>query len=517
MSIQQKRRRRRPRQNGKENRRETTLNQLPRQSLINPIAPTELLSVDEIESIHRYSLELLRDIGINFLLPEARQYLKQAGAIIEPGSERVRFDPDMVEDLIGLAPAKITVHARNPENNIIIGGNHLVFDSVSSAPNCSDIIGGRRSGNIEDFRKFIKLAQYFNIIGCIGGYPVEPQDWHPSIRHLEATRDFVFLSDKPLRGYATEKSRLLDALEMVRIGRGIDAAQFARETSVMTVVNINSPLAVDTVMAEGIIEMAKRNQLTIITPFTLAGAMAPITLAGAIVQQNAEALAGYVLSQLVRPGAPVMYGAFTSNVDMKSGSPAFGTPEYMKSAIIGGQLARRYGLPYRSSNTCAANAVDAQAAYESVFSLWGAISGGCNLLKHGAGWLEGGLCASFEKFVLDVDMLQMVAEYLKPVQINDREVALQTIDEVGPGGHFFGTQHTQERYKTAFYAPLISDWRNFESWQEAGAPEAAQKAHSVYQQALREYQAPPIDEAIREEINEFVAKRTAEGGVKTDF
>lgn len=517
MSVQLKRRRRRTRDGRTENKQQKALSQLPRQSLINPIAPTELLSKDEIESIHQASLKLLRDTGVNFLLPEARRYLTQAGAIIEPGSERVRFDPEMIEALIGLAPSEVTVHARNPEHNITIGGNHLVFDCVSSAPNCSDIIGGRRPGNSKDFRQFLKLAQYFNIIGCIGGYPVEPQDWHPSIRHLEGTRDLIFLTDKPLRGYATEKHRLLDALEMVRIGRGIDEAQFIRETSVMTTVNINSPLAVDTVMAEGIIEMAKLNQLTILTPFTLAGAMAPITLAGAIVQQNAEALAGYVLSQVVRPGAPVMYGAFTSNVDMKSGSPAFGTPEYMKSAVIGGQLARRYGLPYRSSNACAANTVDAQAAYESVFSLWGAISGGCNLLKHGAGWLEGGLCASFEKFVLDVDLLQMVTEYLKPIQINEREIALNTIDEVGPGGHFFGTEHTQERYKTAFYTPLISDWRNFESWQEAGAPEAAQKAHSVYQQALREYETPPIDEAIRDEINEFVARRTAEGGVKTDF
>ena len=212
-----------------------------------------------------------------------------------------------------------------------------------------------------------------------------------------------------------------------------------------------------------------------------------------------------------------MYGAFSSNVDMKSGSPAFGTPEYMKTSIIGGQLARRYGLPYRSSNVCAANTVDAQAAYESVFSLWGAITGGCNLLKHGAGWLEGGLCASFEKFVLDVDLLQMVAEYLKPIEINDEEIALDTIDEVGPGGHFFGTQHTQERYKTAFYSPLISDWRNFESWTESGSPTAFEKANKVYQQALEEYQPPLLDLTISDELDDFVARRTAEGGVKTDF
>ena len=493
------------------------IQQLPRQQLLNPYEPTRILSEDQIESIHQASLSLLRDTGLDVLLPQAREILAKAGAIVGKGSQRVRFDPEMVEQSIGQAPEKVVVHARNPENNITIGGNHVVFDCVSSAPNCSDLHGGRRSGNIEDFRKFVKLAQHFNIIGCLGGYPVEPIDWHPSIRHLEGTRDFIQLTDKPLRGYATEKYRLLDALEMVRIGRGVDQAQFERETSVMTTVNINSPLALDTVMAEGIIEMARRNQLTIITPFTLAGAMAPITLAGALAQQNAEALAGYVLSQTVNPGAPVMYGGFTSNVDMKSGSPAFGTPEYMKTAIAGGQLARRYGLPYRSSNVCAANAVDAQAAYESVFSLWGAISGGCNLLKHGAGWLEGGLCASFEKFILDVDLLQMVSQFLQPIQIDDKELALDTIDEVGPGGHFFGTEHTQARYKDAFYAPLISDWRNFESWQEAGSPEAATKANVLYQQALREYEKPPLDEAIKDELDDFVARRISEGGVKTDF
>jgi trimethylamine--corrinoid protein Co-methyltransferase len=493
------------------------IQQLPKQQLVNPYEPTRILSEDQIESIHQASLSLLRDTGLDVLLPQAREILAKAGAIVGKGSQRVRFDPEMVEQSIGQAPEKVVVHARNPENNITIGGNHVVFDCVSSAPNCSDLHGGRRSGNIEDFRKFVKLAQHFNIIGCVGGYPVEPIDWHPSIRHLEGTRDFIHLTDKPLRGYATEKHRLLDALEMVRIGRGVDQAQFERETSVMTTVNINSPLALDTVMAEGIIEMARRNQLTIITPFTLAGAMAPITLAGALAQQNAEALAGYVLSQTVNPGAPVMYGGFTSNVDMKSGSPAFGTPEYMKTAIAGGQLARRYGLPYRSSNVCAANAVDAQAAYESVFSLWGAISGGCNLLKHGAGWLEGGLCASFEKFILDVDLLQMVSQFLQPIQIDDKELALDTIDEVGPGGHFFGTEHTQARYKDAFYAPLISDWRNFESWQEAGSPEAAAKANVLYQQALREYEKPPLDEAIKDELDDFVARRISEGGVKTDF
>ncbi|MGK0226912.1 MAG: trimethylamine--corrinoid protein Co-methyltransferase, partial [Thermoproteota archaeon] len=277
------------------------------------------------------------------------------------------------------------------------------------------------------------------------------------------------------------------------------------------------PLRLDHPMATGIIEFASRNQASIITPFTLAGAMAPVTIAGAVVQQNAEALVGIALSQIVRRGAPVMYGGFTSNVDMKSGSPAFGTPEFMQSAMLGGQLARRYGFPYRSSNVNAANAVDAQAAYESVFSLWGAVMGGANVVFHGAGWLEGGLRASFEKMVLDADLINMVGSFLAPLVVDQATMALDAIDEVGPGGHFFGTQHTQDRYRTAFFAPMISDWRNFEAWEEAGSPTADEKAATLYKQLLIEYQQPSFEADRLAAVNEFVDRRIAEGGVETDF
>lgn len=491
--------------------------QRPKQHLQIPYEPTKVFSDDQIEYIHQCSLKLLRDTGINVLLPEAKQLLKDAGADVDPNSDRVRFDPDMVESYIGLAPSEVMVHARNPENNMHIGANRIYFDTVSSAPNVSDIDNGRRPGNVADFRNLLKLAQYFNVVSCIGGYPVEPLDWHASIRHLHATKDILTMTDKAIRGYSLGKDRLLDALEMSRIARGISEAQLLKESSLVTTINVNSPLVLDIAMSEGVIEMAKRNQLIILTPFTLAGAMAPVTLAGAIVQQNAECLGGYMLSQVVRKGAPIMYGAFTSNVDMKSGAPAFGTPEYMKSVIAGGQLARRYGLPYRTSNVCAANAVDAQAAYESVFSLWGVIMGGGNLVKHAAGWLEGGLCASYEKFVLDVDLLQMVSEFCQPIKLDDEEVALDTIDKVGPSGHFFGTDHTQERYKTAFYSPILSDWRNYETWAEAGSPHAWQKANTVMKQALEDYQQPDLDPAIAEELDAFVAKRIEQGGMKTDF
>ena len=234
-------------------------------------------------------------------------------------------------------------------------------------------------------------------------------------------------------------------------------------------------------------------------------------------QQNAEALAGICLSQLVRPGAPAVYGGFTSNVDMKSGSPAFGTPEFMQSAMLGGQLARRYGFPYRSSNVNAANAVDAQAAYESVFSLWGAVMGGANIVFHGAGWLEGGLRASFEKMVLDADLISMVGSFLAPFALDDDAFALDAIAEVGPGGHFFGTQHTQDRYRNAFFSPMVSDWRNFESWEEAGSPTADQKLAELYPALLEEYGEPPIEDDRRAAIEDFVGRRIAEGGVATDF
>ena len=325
------------------------------------------------------------------------------------------------------------------------------------------------------------------------------------------------LSDKPIHAYSLGRERNLDAIEMIKIARGIDDETLEREPSLFTVINSSSPLRLDTPMLEGIIQMARRNQVVVLTPFTLAGAMAPVTLAGALAQQHAEALAGLALVQIVRPGAPFVYGGFTSNVDMKSGAPAFGTPEYMKTAIVGGQLARRLGLPYRSSNANAANALDAQAAYESVFSLWGAIMGGVNMLMHGAGWMEGGLQASFEKMALDADLLAMVAEFLKPMRVDDAELALEAMREVGPGGHFFGAQHTQSRYRTAFFAPMISDWRNYETWREAGSPTAVDAAERIVAERLAAYRPPPFEPERREALEAFVARRKAEGGAPTDF
>ncbi|MDO6964333.1 trimethylamine methyltransferase family protein [Rhizobium alvei] len=486
-------------------------------NLINDRKKVDLISEDQLEAIHNASLTVLEEIGIDVILPEARERMKAAGADVEAGTERVRFDRGLIMDMISTIPSEFTLHARNPVRNVRIGGNNLVFAQIASAPFVSDMEGGRRTGNQADFRNLVKLAQCYDVVHMTGGYPVEPVDVHASVRHLDCLSDLVKLTDKVFHAYSLGKERNQDALEIARIGRGISREQLESEPSLFTIINSSSPLRLDAPMMQGIIEMSSANQVVVLTPFTLAGAMAPVTVAGALVMQNAEALAGLAFTQMVRRGAPAVYGGFTSNVDMKSGAPAFGTPEYMKAVIAGGQLARRYGIPYRTSNTNAANTIDAQAAYESVFSLWGVIEGGGNLIMHSAGWTEGGLTASYEKFILDVDLLQMVAEFLKPLDVSPDTLALDAIRDVGPGGHFFGTQHTLDRYETAFYSPILSDWRNNETWVEAGKPTTFDHANRVWKEKLAAYERPAIDPAIEEELDAFVARRKAEGGVPTDF
>ncbi|WP_417423232.1 trimethylamine methyltransferase family protein [Hoeflea sp.] len=486
-------------------------------SILNTQQPSLILSEEGLDAIHEASLKVLEEIGMDFMLAEARDMLKAAGADVRPGSERVRFDRGLIMSLIAKAPGPFTLHARNSERNIEIGGRNIAFGQVASAPYCSDKDNGRRTGTQADFRNMIKLAQSYDIIHMTGGYPVEPTDLHASVRHLDCLSDLVKLTDKPFHAYSLGRERNLDALEIARIGRGISAEQMEAEPSLFTIINASSPLRYDAPMLQGIIEMSSRNQVVVITPFTLAGAMAPVTIAGALVQQNAEALAGIAFTQIVRAGAPVVYGGFTSNVDMKSGAPAFGTPEYMKAVMAGGQLARRYGIPYRTSNTCAANTLDAQSAYESMMSLWGVIQGGGNFIMHAAGWMEGGLTASFEKFILDVDMLQMVAEFLTPLDTSEDALAMDAISEVGPGGHYFGTAHTLSRYESAFYSPILSDWRNFESWSMAGQPTTFEHANRVWKETLANFEAPALDPGIADELDGFVSRRKREGGVPTDF
>ena len=479
----------------------------------NPYRPIEVLSADQVEQIHQASLTILEEIGIAFLLPEALDILQSAGAEVNHTSQMVRFDRALVEQHLKNAPSQYKLHARNADHNVVFGGNHINFATVGSAPNVSDLDGGRRTGNFKDYCDLLRLAQSINVIHLCGGYPVEPIDLPPATRHLDALHAFVTLTDKAFHAYSLGRTRILDGIEIARIARGLSREQLLDEPSLFTVVNSSSPLRIDGPMLEGVIEMARHNQIVVLTPFTLSGAMAPATIAGALALQNAEALAGIVFAQMVNPGAPCMYGGFTSNVDMKSGAPAFGTPEYTRAALAGGQLARRYGLPYRSSNANASNVVDAQAAYESEMSLWGAVMGHANLVLHGAGWMEGGLCASFEKMVLDAELLQMMAEVLAPIEVNDDTLGLEAIREVGPGGHFFGAAHTLARYETAFYPPILSDWSNFETWEEAGARTATERANTLYKEMLAAYEAPALDSAVRDELDDFVARRKSEGGV----
>jgi trimethylamine---corrinoid protein Co-methyltransferase len=480
-------------------------------SLTNPFPPIELLSADKVEHIHGSALVILRDHGIRVLLPEARETLRNAGASVDEETELVRFEPELVEGATATAPSSFELIGRTPERTVTLGGRQLVTVPVSSPPAVSDLDGGKRVGNLADFRDLVRLTQHFDVLHVTGPC-VEPQDVDLPFRHLQSGLAYLTLTDKAPFLYSRGRGQVADGFELVRIAHGVDAETFTAAPRCYTVINSNSPRQLDIPMCMGLIDFAAAGQLSVVTPFTLAGAMAPVTLAGALTLQHAEALAGIALSQAVRPGAPVVYGAFTSNVDMKSGAPAFGTPEYFKAALASGQLARHVGLPYRSSAPNASNAVDAQAMYETMFSLYGAVLGGCNLLIHAAGWLEGGLTASKEKFVLDVEVLQMLAETFEPMTVDDDEIGLGAIEETPPGGHFFGGDHTLQRYRTAFYEPLVSDWSNFGQWTEAGARDATQRANETWKRALAEYEPPPLEDAIAAELEEFVERRAAEGG-----
>ncbi len=491
--------------------RDGKVGQRPWRQVRNPFPPIEVLDPEGLAAIEDTAFTILEDVGMDFLHPRAHDLLRAAGAEVEPGTDRVRFDRGLIRESVAKAPARYTLHARNPARNLEIGENWITFGAVSSPPNVSGLGGGRRPGNKKDFDDLIRLGQTLNCVHLFGGYPVEPVDLSPATRHLDCIESFVRLSDKLYHAYSLGRTRILDGIEMARIARGIDEGQLCREPSLTTVINTSSPLRLDGPMIEGMIEMAMRNQCMIITPFTLSGAMAPATIAGALAQQHAEALAAIAFAQILQPGCPVMYGGFTSNVDMKSGAPAFGTPEYAKAVLAGGQLARRIGVPYRTSGVNAANAVDSQAAYEAMMSLWPAIMAHGNMIKHAAGWMEGGLTASFEKMVIDAELLQMMTDFLLPLEVNEDTLGLDAIREVGPGGHFFGTAHTLARFEHAFYPPLISDWRNFESWEEAGAPITLEHAGRLAAQLLAEYEPPPLDPAIGDELDAFLAKRTQDG------
>ena len=486
----------------------TPIKQPPFRAVQNPLPPVNILSEDEIEFIHQSSLEILRDIGMKVDDDRALQLLRQVGAEIDNDSRQVKFDSALVEQMLYGLPSSFTIHARNPDKTLKVGGNHMTFATVCGPSFVSDIDRGRRAGTYEDVEDFVKLAHSLNIYHHEGGAGLEPLDLPPESRHLDMMYAQVTLTDKAWHPcWLNSASRARDCIEMAKISMGVDDAGLAKRPAFIAGINTNSPLLVDGAMCDGLIEMALAGQPVHATPFTLAGAMAPATMAGAITQQNAEVLACIVIARAANKDCPVFYGHFTSNVDMRSGSPAFGTPEYAQSVLISAQLARRYKIPIRSSNTTASAAVDLQATYESDMSCWSNILGHVNVMMHAGGWLEGGLVCSFEKLILDAQILQMLSAFLEPVVINREETGIDAIKEVGAGGHFFASPHTLARYKTAFYEPMLSDWRNFESWQEDGAKTAQIRANEIWKKLLDDYEKPPIDPAVEEALEDYMVKR----------
>jgi trimethylamine--corrinoid protein Co-methyltransferase len=487
------------------------IRQLERKQLRNRFAPIEALDEEQLEFIHNISLRILEEEGIEVMGEQALDLFRNAGASVDDNGV-VRMDRAQLLEIVAQAPETFTLTPRNSEQAIELGGNVINFGLVSGTPNVHDNINGRRAGNFEDYKKLISFGQYFNVLTFFGNQATAPTDMPANSRHLDTTFINLTLSDKAFLATGIGGGRSRDAIEMSAIARGLSMEEMKSNPSVMTNINVNSPRKLDDSMAYGAMQMARFGQPVTVTPFTLMGAMTPSTMAGALAQQNAEALLGIALLQLTRPGTPVVYGGFTSNVDMRSGSPAFGTPENSLANIAGGQLARRYKLPYRSSACNASNAVDAQATWETQMALWGAVMGHANLIYHAAGWLEGGLVASFEKLIIDCEMLQHMSAMLQPLKIDLVETGFEAMQEVGPGGHFFGCAHTMERYKDAFYDPFLSDWQNSENWVLAGSKDATTRATEIWPKILAEFEPPPTDPAIEEELQAYMAKRKEELG-----
>ncbi len=489
---------------------EPRIRQLPWRQVKNPHGTLPILDREGVERIHEASLRVLEELGIELWSEDARKLFADAGATVD--GEVVRVGREVIEEALRTAPSEFTLSARNPDKVITLGGNNLVFGLVAGPPAVHDEINGRRPSNMDDYEQFIRLAHYFNAVHIIGNQVAAPMELPANNRHLDTYRANLTLSDLSFHCLAIGRGRALDGIEMMAISRGMTVEQMKDSPGVITVINVNSPRRFDEEMANGLMTMAEHGQAVSVTPFTLMGAMTPVTLGAGLVQQNAEALFGIALTQLTNPGAPVVYGSFTSNVDMRSGAPAFGTPEHAKANVASGQLARRYGLPYRSSNSSASNTVDAQAAYETQMSLWGCVLGGTNLIYHAAGWMEGGLQASYEKFILDVEMLQHMMEFLTPIDLSQDELAFDAMQRVPTGGHFFGDEHTLARYENAFYSPMLSDWQNHGAWVESGAKNATERATALWQTALDDYAEPPMDDAIRDQLDDYVARRKEQIG-----
>lgn len=463
----------------------------------------ELLNDEALEIIEANAETVLEEIGVAFVEnPEALARWREAGADVR--GERVHIPRGLARKLCATAPGRFTQEARNTERNVEIGGKSLVLAPVYGPPFVRDADGGRRYATMEDFRKFVKLGYMSKWLHHSGGTVCEPTDVPVSKRHLDMLLAHMTLSDKPFMGSVTEPSRAQDSIEMAEILFG-----GLNDRTVMTsLININSPLTFDSVMMGALENYATANQACIVSPFIVGGAMAPVSVAGTLTQVLAEVLAGVAYSQLIRPGAPVIFGAFVTSIDMNSGAPTFGTPEASQILQGAGQLARRLGLPFRSGGgLCGSKLPDAQAAYETANTLNAALLGGVNFMLHACGWLEGGLVSSFEKFVMDADQLGTLHKMAAGVAVDENAQAMDAIREVGPGGHFLGCAHTQANFKTAFWRSDLLDYRPFETWEEDGAPDTVALASRRVEKLLADYQQPALDPAIHEALNAYVAKK----------
>ena len=467
----------------------------------------DVLNEEALEIIEWNAETVLEEVGVNFLEnPAALQRWRDAGADVR--GERVHIPRGLARTLCATAPKSFTQHARNPARNVEIGGKSLVLAPVYGPPFVRDRDGGRRYATMEDFRNFVKLGYMSKWLHHSGGTVCEPTDVPVNKRHLDMLHAHMTLSDKPFMGSVTEPSRAEDSVEMAKLLFGAD---FVDQNTVMTsLVNINSPLTFDATMMGALEVYARANQAAIVSPFIVGGAMAPVTVAGTLTQVLAEVLAGVAYSQLIRPGAPVIFGAFVTSIDMNSGAPTFGTPEAAHITYGAGQLARRLGLPYRSGGSfCGSKLPDAQAAYETANSLNVALLAGVNFMLHACGWLEGGLVSSYEKFVMDADQLGTLHHLAQGIAVDANGQGMDAIREVGPGGHYLGCSHTQANFKTAFWRSDLFDYKPFETWEEEGARDTETLAGDRVRKLLGDYQQPQLDPAIAESLSDYVARKKA--------
>ncbi len=479
--------------------------------LRNPFTPQRAFSDDAVAEMHENALRVNETLGIKVLLPEARALYKRAGALVDENEQMVRIGREIIAHALESCPRSFRGLGADTQRAVEFAQGALVFVAGSSCPNVTDLERGRRPGTLADYVELLKICQHFDVLQISGNY-TEAQDVPVHLRHYAAMRAQLTLTDKMPFVHSRGREQVEDAFAMIRLARGLTEQDFHRAVYAHTMINSNSPRVLDNSMAQGLIDFARNRQMSIVTPFCLAGAMAPITVAGALTLQHAEALAGITLAQLARPGAPVLYGSFLSNVDMKSGSPAFGTPTHLQATLGAGQLARLIGLPWRAGAGTAANVVDAQAAWETQFSLWGSVLAGATVCIHAAGWIEGGLTHSYEKLITDTEVLQMLAELCSAPCADEDALGFSAIAEVQPGGHFFSSAHTMARYRTAFYEPLIADTTNFGTWKEQGERTAVMRAHEKWKNVLSQYAPPPGAAASAVILDEFIARRTKEGG-----